>query len=122
MFEILDSASKVSSIGVIAIMAVIIYQLITGKNLIGRTRKVELKDHSQAQPFDESSTFAESTPIGAALKILNAKLEKIASNHLHDLPEMKRTLDAIAKEQIEQGKQVASLQSTISIILRKVDL
>lgn len=53
-----------------------------------------------------------------SLKTITKQLKIIAGNHLHDLPEMKVTLDTIAKEQIVQGNRLTAVETKVDILLK----
>ena len=86
MNEILAFAQSASPLGVIALLVIVIFQLIGGKSVIDKIRGVQ-KD--KAEILDENKVTLES---------LNQKITTIANNHLHELPEMKRTIDKIATD------------------------
>ena len=86
MNEILAFAQSASPLGVIALLVIVIFQLVGGKNVIDKIRGVQ-KD--KAELLDEKIVTLES---------LNRKISTIANNHLHELPEMKKTIDKIATD------------------------
>ena len=86
MQQILTIAQTISPIGIIFIMAVIIYQLIKGKDILNSIFNTQQKKY----PIIESNSVT--------LESLNEQVMKIADNHLHELPMMKVTIDKIASD------------------------
>lgn len=104
--SIIEFAKTVSPLGVIAILSIIIYQLI--RPWFERTRKMEKIEF-------ENNEFVD-------LSLLNRKLDKIAGNHLHDLPNMrsdvssiKESVGIIQKEQIKQGNRLTRVETILKI-------
>lgn len=73
----------VSPLGVIAILCIIIFQLVDGKKLMQRIRGTQ-QDRENIQ-----------TGTIITLATLNGKIDKVMGNHLHELPEMKASIDRI---------------------------
>lgn len=104
MESILLFLQTVSPIGVIALLALVIFVLV--KDSWGdRKRNLVIEDVGGNE--DEIT-----------LLMLNSKLDKIADNHLHELPEMKQTLDRIEQKQNSQGERLASVEASIKILLK----
>ncbi len=101
---ILAFAKIVSPIGVIALLVIVILQLINGKGILERIRGPKLKNIETPQ---------------TDLLTLNAKLDKIANNHLHDLPSMKDSLERIEQELVKQGNRLTVVETTIKILLKQ---
>lgn len=80
MEDIIQFAQTVSPLGVIAILAIIIFQLVDGKGLMRKIRGTQID-----RTVNEAITLVS----------LNSKIDKIANNHLHELPDMKKSIDRI---------------------------
>lgn len=107
METFIETISKLSPLGVIAILAIIIYQLVKNGNVISLLRGTQVNDRQIVE-----------TKVGTDaidLATLNIKLDALANNHLHQLPEMKLTLDAIAKEQVAQGNRLVRVETILQV-------
>lgn len=49
---------------------------------------------------------------------IHRRLDQIAENHLHELPEMKQILDRMEVEQVKQGNRLTSVETKIEILLK----
>lgn len=97
---ILQVAQTISPIGIIFLLAVVIYNMTAGKNFTAFFRKSAMDEKGEK----------------ITLESLHLKLNKIATNHLHGLPEMEKTL-----ERLEQGqKDMLSGQTKTNEILIEV--
>lgn len=88
-------------------MAIVIYQLVKNGNVISMLRGTQVNDRQTVE-----------TKVGTDalnLEVLNAKLDALANNHLHDLPRIAETLDGIAKEQVSQGNRLVRVETLLSI-------
>lgn len=103
MDTILTFANTVSPLGIIALLVVVIFYLVGGKKLFGN-KEDSIENKSDNDIID--------------LAMLNRKLDTIASNHLHELPEMKQILDRIEAKQIQQGERIAGVEAKLEILLK----
>lgn len=110
MKEILEFANTLSPIGVIALLAIVILQITKNSGIIGKLRGTQMNDADKVANKEITEKID--------LFTLNAKLDKIANNHLHELPEMKKTLDRIEEKQSIQGERLAGVEATIKVLLR----
>ena len=111
MKEILEFANTISPIGVIALLAIVILQITKNSGVIGKLRGTQIRD------ADKVSNKKITEKID--LFTLNSKLDKITNNHLHELPEMKRTLDRIEEKQNLQGERLACVETSVKILLKQ---
>jgi len=105
MKEIIEFAQTVSPLGVIAILAIIIFQLVDGKGLMKKIRGTQVD-----RTVNEAITLIS----------LNSKIDKIANNHLHELPDMKKSIDRIEQKMdsmIEKssshGERISKLEGVL---------
>ena len=98
--SIIKFADNASSLGVIALLAVIIFQLVKGNNVMDMFKT---KGHKANQQIIE-------------------RLDKIAGNHLHDLPGMREDmtkmmakLDKLDDGQNLQGRQLVRIETTLKL-------
>ena len=110
MKELLEFANDVSPLGVIAILAIVIWQLTKNSGVIQKIRGTQINDKDKVSNQGSTDTID--------LGVLNKKLDLLASNHLHELPEMKRTLDRIESKQEKQGERLAGLEAQVDILLK----
>lgn len=97
---ILQVAQAISPLGIIFLLVVVIYNMTAGKNFTAFFRKSAVDEKGEK----------------ITIESLHLKLNKIATNHLHGLPEMERTL-----ERIEQGqKDMTTAQTRTNEILIEV--
>ena len=90
--KLLQAASPMS---VIALLAIIIFQLVKGENLI--------------QLFRLKNKVNTNTQRGSAsLDSIAVQLEKIAGNHLHDLPGIREDVTKILNRQEDMNKELNS--------------
>lgn len=101
MEALIHFAQTVSPLGVIAILAIIIFNLVNGR--LRQSRK----------PKDDPAI---------SLTLLSQKLDTIAGNHLHDLPsmredisEIKKSSNFIQKEQIKQGNRLTRVETILKV-------
>ena len=111
MKEILAFANTASPIGVIALLAIVILQLVKNSGIIGKLRGTQMNDAYKVANKEITEKID--------LFTLNAKLDKIANNHLHELPEMKKTLDRIEEKQGLQGERLSCVETAIKILLKQ---
>lgn len=106
MIEFLNAVQSVTPIGIITILSlVILYQLVGGKDIMNRIRGTQIM-----RTYKTDSGF----------ESVNKKLDLIMGNHLHELPDMKKSIDAIigkvddiAKEQVTQGNRLTRVETLI---------
>lgn len=104
METILTFAQTVSPIGVIALLVIVVFQLTGGKNLVDKFKGTQVPKENNNDTVN--------------LDTINKKLNLIASNHLHELPDMKLALDRIELKQSEQGERLAGVEAKIQILLK----
>lgn len=107
MEEILTFAQNATPMIMLALALVIIVLLLLKNN---------------KQPLVLKNLFGKKEG-GTTLETIAQQLNVMASNHLHELPEMKRTLDRIEKkqqeqgdEQIEQGNRLSKVETAITYL------
>ena len=105
--QILNACSKLTPVAVIAFALVIIFMLV---------RKEELPSILTKKPRDKESSDMS--------KVL-AALDKIANNHLHELPDIRHDVTSIldgqkelVRIQNEQGQRLARVEGVLKINLR----
>lgn len=113
MEAILEFAKNATPMIIIALALVIILLLVLGNDGIA---KIFNKQKLNAYKIEGGK---------ASLESIAKQLTTIAGNHLHELPEMKATLDKIAleqaiqsKEQIAQGNRLTSVETAIKFITK----
>ncbi len=87
---VLQVAQTISPIGIIFLLALVIYNMTAGKNLLSFFKKT---------PTDTDKIPLDNNGEKVTLESLHLKLNKIATNHLHSLPDMEKSL-----ARIEQGQ------------------
>lgn len=102
MNEIFEFSKTASPMVLLALCLVIILMLLLGNEKFTLINIFRSKD----------------TGIKPSLSTITKQLEKIAGNHLHELPEMKVTLDKIREEQIEQGNRLTKVETKVDILLK----
>lgn len=106
MIDFLNTIQNVTPIGTITILSLIIlYQLVGGKDVMNRIRGTQI-----------ARTYKTDTGFDG----INKKLDLIMGNHLHELPDMKASIDSInkkvddiAREQIAQGNRLTRVETLI---------
>lgn len=111
MEDILSFVKELSPLGVIALLAVAIIYLIKNGALIIKMRGTQVNDKDKVSNKEITDNVD--------MMVLNTKLDKIANNHLHELPEMKKTLDRIESTQTKQGERLAVVETTVKILLNQ---
>ena len=111
MESLLTFAKEVSPIGVIALLVIVILQLVRSSGIIVKLRGTQINDKEKV--FNKEITDS------VDLNSLNIKLDKIANNHLHELPELTRAVHRIEEEQIKQGNRLTSVETKMEFILNK---
>lgn len=111
MEPILLFAKEASPIGVIALLVIVILQLVRSSGIIVKLRGTQVNDKDKVSNKEINDNID--------MNMLNLKLDKIANNHLHELPEMKKTLDRIESVQREQGERLACVETTVKILLKQ---
>lgn len=112
MSEILLFAEKASPSAIIALLVIVILFLVRGSGVLDRLRGTQISDKDKVEYKAESDEID--------LKGIFAKLKKIETNHLHELPEMKQTLDRIEAKQREQGERIAGVEASVNILIKKL--
>ena len=112
MTELLLFAEKASPTAIIALLVVVILFLVKNSGILGRLRGTQLSDTSKVKYKSESDEVD--------LKSIFAKLKKIETNHLHELPEMKQILDRIEARQNQQGEKLAGIEAQVAILITKL--
>lgn len=105
--EAIFTFAKTATPSVLVALCLVIMMLILLQN-----EKFSLVNIFRSKEYDGNQ---EEKP---SLKSITKQLKIIAGNHLHDLPEMKVTLDAIAKEQIVQGNRLTAVETKVDILLK----
>lgn len=106
MEEILKIANTISPLGVIALLVMVIVYLVRPFSLKGKSLQ-----------FLDKQTTEGADPV--TLMLLNQKLDKIANNHLHELPDMKKQLDRIEQKQITDGERLAGVETAVKFLQQK---
>jgi hypothetical protein len=112
MTELLLFAEKASPTAIIALLAIVILFLVKNSGVLERLRGTQLSDKNKVEYKSESDEVD--------LKSIFAKLKKIETNHLHELPEMKETLDRIEAKQNQQGERIAGIEGQVAILIKKI--
>lgn len=107
LFEFLKNAGPFT---VIALLALIIYMMFKNTGVIDRLRGTQISDRQNVSDKADSDTVD--------LRVLNQKLDIIASNHLHGIPEMQNALSRIEARQQEQGERIAGVEAKVNILLK----
>lgn len=89
MEQIIDLAQNISPLGVIAILALVVYQLVT-------------------------KSFFSKKESGVSLDSIAQQLNTIAGNHLHELPAMRADITEIKKDVKEMGKEMGGLGNRVT--------
>lgn len=119
---IFQVANTISPLGVIAlcVFAIISQKKDGGFSLIKITRSDKSKEEKKSKDENEEKEDSSIT-----LTTISKRIEKIANNHLHDLPAMKEALDRIERkqdsqgtEQVRQGERLASVERAVDILLK----
>lgn len=110
METILTFAQTISPLGIIALLVIVIYQLVQNTGIIGKLRGTQMDDKSTVA----SKTLTDNVD----LAVLNSKLDSIANNHLHELPEMKLQLDRMEGRQQEQGERLTRVETKVEVLLK----
>jgi hypothetical protein len=124
MDSLIQFASTASPLAILAIaVGGLVYVLIKtykGENKIDKISDVQ--DEKYPILLDHVERFNQ---FDQRFNALDAKLEKIANNHLHELPDMMKSIgrienkvDRIEQKQISQGEDIAVLKDFKSNIKR----
>jgi hypothetical protein len=91
---------------VVVVLAYVVFKTYKGENLISKIS--DTQDEKYPLLMEHIQRFNN----------LDAKLEKIASNHLHDLPAMAKSIaniehsmEKVVDKQISQGEDIAALKA-----------
>ena len=102
-------------LSVISALVLVIYQLVKGKSVGDLFSKTTPSDPAPQKTVMVESRITEG-------ELILQRLDKIAGNHLHDLPGMREdmtkmmdTLSDIQKEQNKQGRQLVRLETTLKL-------
>ena len=109
MKEILQLATQASPLAVIAILALIIWQLVKNSTVIQKLRGTQLSDKDRVDNKEITDRID--------LREINGKLNTIMTNHLHELPEMKKTLDRMEAKQGSLCERLAGVEAKVEILL-----
>ena len=117
MNELLNFANTVSPLGVIFLLVYVVIVLLRNSNIVGKIRGGQVVDRENVIQKTDSDVVS-LNKISNKLDNLNNRLDKIADNHLHGLPEMKKSLERIEVEQNKQGNRLSSVETAIKFLAK----
>jgi hypothetical protein len=111
MKEILEIAKDISPIGIIAILAIIIWQLVKNSGVIGKIRGTQINDSDNVSNKEITDKID--------LRTLNGKLDNLANNHLHELPRLIETVDRMEIKMNEQSERITRVETKLEFIIKE---
>lgn len=111
MEQILTFAKEATPTAITAILAVIIFYLVRNGGIISKLRGTQISDKDKVDNKEITDKID--------LRVINEKLDKIATNHLHELPQIAETIKRMEVEQISQGNRLTKVETTVTLILDK---
>ena len=115
MEALLTFAQSVSPIGVIAILAIIIFRLVVDKLSIGSILGLNKKiSEVQEKKYPELEDHYKE------MKMLTAQNKKLLENHFqHEIPDMVRDLGEIKSMVGEQGQRLTRVETLVEVLREK---
>lgn len=118
MQTFIEVAQTISPLGVIALLVIIILYLVKNDGLLSI-----LRGSRKTQELDANVIPVDKLEVEKILK----HLIQIETNHLHELPAMKQSIDRIEKmqmsmidEQVKQGNRITSVEAQL-VFFRQYD-
>lgn len=112
MEALLSFAQTASPLAILALflvfLIIIVLQLVKGKNLLGGIINTQNKKYPIIEHTDD------------ILVTLNRKIDTVMNNHLHELPDMKSTLDGLRESSRRMEEQHQKMLEVLTQINTKL--
>lgn len=103
MDSIIEFSHNVTPLALAGILTVIVFMLVRNNDLSNKMR---------GSPKDGGKSID--------LETINEKLNEIARNHLHSLPEMKEAIDRIEIKVGNLGERTSAVEARVDILIKKI--